>query len=103
MDPKSAKQPEKKPALKDLQTFENSKHFTRVMGDALAGEPPSLVCERNERHVDHLVALSARLEHNDPGFGASPDLIKIDARSGEGLLMDYEVSLNMKAELMMVR
>lgn len=75
------------------------------MRDALVGEPPSLVREWGECSADHLAALSARSEHQAPGSSPSPDpdMIKIDARNGDGLLMDYDVSLNMKAELTMVR
>jgi len=80
MAPKNAKRPKKKPALNDLQTFESSKHLTTIMLDAF-------------------VALSARSKYEAPGFSSSPDLIKIDPRNGKGLLMDYDVSLNMKAEL----
>lgn len=75
------------------------------MKDALIGESPSLDCEQDERGADHLVAYSTKSKHESPGSSPSPDpdFIKIDARNGDGLLMDYDVSLNMKAELTMVR
>ena len=43
------------------------------------------------------------MKHDGPGIGVSPEIIKIDTRNGKGLLMDYDVNLNMKAELTMVR
>lgn len=103
MAPKHTKQSKKKPALKDLSAFENSRQLTSIMRDALVGKPPSLVGEGGGCSANHIAALSARSEHEAPGFSASPDLIKIDPRNGQGLLMDYDVSLNMKAELTMVR
>lgn len=62
-----------------------------------------LCCEWDEWSVDHLVALQSRIDNQGPGLGPSPDLVKIDARDGKGLLMDYDVSLNMKTELSLVR
>ena len=50
-----------------------------------------------------LAAMSVRFENEGPGMGVDPDLIKIDARDGRGLLMDYDINLNMKVELTMVR
>ena len=50
-----------------------------------------------------LAAMSVRFENEGPGMGVDPDLIKIDARDGRGLLMDYDINLNMKVELAMVR
>ena len=102
MAPKHAHQPKRKPALKDLRSFEGSHHLTRVMKDAMVGEPPSLLDKRDKHRPDLLGAYATKLEHDGPGFGASPDLIKIDARNGQGLLMDYDVNLNMKTELTMV-
>ena len=104
-DQEKEQQPVKKPALKDLRSFENSRHLVQVMHDAAVGEPPSLCSERDRHNAHRLVALSARSEHQPPGMSPSPDpdLIKIDARNGAGLLMDYEVSLNMRVELAEVR
>ena len=68
----------------------------------MVGEPSFLLGRRDERRPDLLAAYATKLEHDGPGFGASPDLIKIDARNGQGLLMDYDVNLNMKTELTMV-
>jgi hypothetical protein len=45
MASEDTQQPEKKPALKDLQTFDSSYHLTCIMGDALDGGPPSRACE----------------------------------------------------------
>ena len=66
------------------------------------GEPSSFLGGRGKRSADRPAASATKLEHDGSGFGASLDLIKIDARNGRGLLMGYDMNLNTKTELTMV-
>ena len=43
---KESKEPNKKPALKDLRKFESSRHLTQIMSDAAAGEATLLFLRR---------------------------------------------------------
>lgn len=97
----STKEPKKEPALKDLHTFTNSRHLVLVMADAISGEPPSLAREWGGRSADRFTAHGERSKYQAPGTcqAPDPDIIKIDARNGKGVLMDYDVNLNMGVEL----
>lgn len=52
MAPKKAKEPKKKPALKDLRTFVDSQNLTRVMLDMVVGESRSFPRECCEHDAD---------------------------------------------------
>jgi hypothetical protein len=64
MAPKQLKVPKKKPALEDLDKFENSRHLTQVMHDTLVGEPPRFLCEGVN------VVLTV-LQHYQPGLNTT--------------------------------
>jgi hypothetical protein len=68
MAPKQLKVPKKKPALEDLDKFENSRHLTQVMHDTLAGEPPRFLCEGRGEGVNVVLTV---LQHYQPGLNTT--------------------------------